>query len=723
MRPASSPFLPRWLLPGLIAFGAFLLWISATGRWSARDWTVPEDFGGDPLEIYTRAQIAAEDPVAALRGFPHVERRGAPFGADWSGYPVSDGPAFALTGLLARGLGPFAAVKLMSALFIAAAAVSFYLCARHLRWRPEWAAAGALLFAFTNYQLRWAVTLSLVQTWTLPPLVLLCGYATRRALPPVASRRWLLMAGLLGAWMGCGNPYFVLFGGLVAAGAVGMNRLRAARWARLRPLGLYLAALTAFCTLVHLPLLLRAAGSAAASAQFHRGFAAADLYAFKPLDLLVPPAEHRLAALGAVGRRYVTESALQGEFFYNYLGLAGLAGLVWLLAVAVRRTVQTGPRPPVPEAALGVLACTLFAMVGGANSLAAFAGFDWFRASNRSGVFLSLWALFFLCGQLQRFTVGRSRRFTITLAAVIGVAGLWEQVPLLDASAVRRAFAPQVEADRRTVASLEQTLGRSARVFQLPVVPFPEAGRLFDLGDYEHFRPFLAPSSLRFSHGALRGTAAGRWAARLAVLPTGEMLAALNQAGFAALWIDRRGFPDRAAALLERLRAANLTELPTPRAPDIVVLRLTPGPATTLPDLDDPRLDEPWDSGPPAAADQPALQALADWYPLERTEGRAWRWAGRRALLGLHCPAAAPALALQFRVGSLAKGRLVLSERGHVMWENNLPGGPPVETVVKLALGAGGHRLEFTFEGEPVQPSPTDTRRLGFCIENLRVAP
>ena len=721
MRPANSPSLPRWLIPVLLAIGVLFLWIDVTGRWSGRDWTVPEDYSGDPLEIYTRAQLAAEDPVGALRGFPKVERLGAPFGADWSGYPVSDGPTFALTGLLARSLGPFAAVKLMSALLIAAAAVSFYLCGRRLRWRPEWAALGALLFAFSNYHLRWAVTLSLVQTWTLPPLVLLCACATRRALAP-AGRSRFLVGGLLGAWMGCSNPYFILFGGLVAVGAMVLNRLRAAPAARLYPLGVYMATLAVFCGFSHLALL-RGTGEAGAATQFHRGFAAADIYALKPLDFIIPPTEHRVAALGTIGRHYATESALKGEFSYDYLGLVGGAGLIWLLVTGLRSAVRPRPCSRVPEAVLGVLACGLFAMVGGANSLAAFAGCDWFRASGRIGVFPALWALLFLCGRLQRLTAPRSRRFTLTFAAVLGVAGLWEQVPLIDASHVRRAFAPVVEADQLTVATLEQALGRTARVFQLPVEPFPEAGRLYNLGDYDHFRPFLAGGSLAFSHGALRGTAAERWATHLAARPAGEMIAALNQAGFAALWIDRRGYPDRAAALLEQLRAARLGEIAVARAPDIVVFRLAPGATTALPDLNDPRLAESWDNTLTVAAGQPALQALADWYPLERADGRAWRWASRRAVLGIHCPAAAPALQLQFRVGSLAKGRLVLREAGIVVWEKNLPGGAPVETVARLALGAGAHRLEFAFEGTPVQPSPADTRQLGFCIENLRATP
>jgi phosphoglycerol transferase len=176
--------------------------------------------------------------------------------------------------------------------------------------------------------------------------------------------------------------------------------------------------------------------------------------------------------------------------------------------------------------------------------------------------------------------------------------------------------------------------------FQLPAAPFPEAGRIVGMPDYEHALPFLTTSSLRFSYGNLRTSSAHRWERHIARLPAPEMIAALQQAGFAALWIDRRGFADEAVPLIAALRAAGLRELPVPAALPLNVFRLAPAESPTMPDLADPRLHDAWDDTAPPAHGR--LYVLRGWYPPERDGARRWRWASRAAEAGLW-PAVAPA--------------------------------------------------------------------------------
>ena len=59
--------------------------------------------------------------------------------------------------------------------------------------------------------------------------------------------------------------------------------------------------------------------------------------------------------------------------------------------------------------------------------------------------------------------------------------------------------------------SISWRLPPGAMVFQLPVMAFPEVAPAHNLGDYEHFRPYLATRALRFSYGMLKGRSRHRW--------------------------------------------------------------------------------------------------------------------------------------------------------------------------------------------------------------------
>src|SRR5262249_34041228 len=88
-----------------------------------------------------------------------------------------------------------------------------------------------------------------------------------------------------------------------------------------------------------------------------------------------------------------------------------------------------------------------------------------------------------------------------------------------------------------------------AMVFQLPYMPFPECGPGHNLKDYELLRPYLHSTRLRWSHGAIKGRETDEWQKMVAALPAPDMLERLIASGFSGLYIDRRGYADRGAAL------------------------------------------------------------------------------------------------------------------------------------------------------------------------------
>ncbi|MBI2515743.1 MAG: hypothetical protein HYV95_02395 [Opitutae bacterium] len=714
--PVARQF-PVWLQAVAVALAAGLAVALVFGRTGWHDWTLPHWLEGDPLEVYARVQIAAEQPRHALTSFAAPARLGAPFGADWAGYPVPDRLVFTLTGALARLTGLVAAVQLVGAGFFMLNAVSFFLCARWLGRRWEWAAAFALGFAFCNYNLRWGITLSLNQTFTLPPLVLLCAHAARHA-APIRRGRWLGLGGALGLWLGMGNPYLAYFACVVGGGALVLALQRRAPRSRLAPQLLFLGVLT---------LTFVASNATYAWQHWHGPDATAltrDLsdftrYALRPLDWIVPPADHRLAPLAQLGRAYQGARAGGGEFFYDYLGLLGVTGFVWLAVTALRRLPRG--RGAGFDAGLGLAWLIVFGVAGGVNSWLGAAGVDMFRASTRIGVFASVWAGFFLCGRLARATRRLPRVVSVALALGCAAFTCWEQTPPLARRAPRENNFARWSAHRQLAAELERALPPAAAVFQLPVTPFPEAGRTVAMPDYEHFLPFLTSSTLRFSYGHLSTAPAQRWSRHIAALPAAELVAALERTGVSALWIDRRGYADEAARLVAGLRTLGLTEIPVPTLLPISVFRLHAAISPVHPDLTDPRLQDAWDDRP-ATPGQPQVFALRGWYGPERDGARRWRWAGPQASLGLWWDGPSTRLRFNFAVAGRSRTRLHLRVNGVEIWSVPLSEGAATAHQLDLDLRPGLTTLEWTLEGKTFRPGGGDRRELGFMIENPAVS-
>jgi phosphoglycerol transferase len=353
-------------------------------------------------------------------------------------------------------------------------------------------------------------------------------------------------------------------------------------------------------------------------------------------------------------------------------------------------------------------------MAEGINSWLGRAGLDVFRASTRIGVYAALWSAFFLSGKLHRVTLAWPRIGSIAAASLLMVFMVWEQTPSLSDRSARDRNGARIHAYNIVAETLERGLPPHAAVFQLPAVPYSEAGRTVNLPDYEHLQPFLASQTLRFSYGHLRTSSGHRWGKYVASLPVPEMIPALEEAGFSALWIDRRGFGDEAAGLVAQIRAQGRSEIAVPPGLPITLFRLKAPPATRLPDLSDPRLHEPW--GPPEASAR--WLAVSGWYGLELAPGRSWRWASHEAVLGYWHEGPAEKKRLVFGAGGRTKTGLSMQLNGLPLWQGDLADGPAGINSVEIELQPGLNTFTWRLAGKTFRPGKGDPRELGFMIEN-----
>ncbi len=685
--------------------------------WTREAWTSPASHHVDALETLARFQIAAEEGPF-FHASPEVSRLGAPWGADWSGYPLPDGLWYALVGLAANAVGlvPASNLALLGAHLLAV--LAFYLCARALGHRPAFAAAAAFAFGF-SYSIfhRGLSHHSFALAFSVPPALLVAWWIGAGGRVWARRSTWGAALGVA-AVVGTASPYFTFLFLQLCVLALGYQALARRRPAALRAGFLTIAVCLGAFVLAYLPYL-RATSDGSTGGELARDYAGSEVYGLKPVELLVPPPTHRWAAAADLGRLYAASTSLRGEWFTSYLGLIGVASLLTAVVVNARAWLRRrgGLRPSHLPLGLWIV---LFAGVGGLNGLLALAGIDHFRAGNRYSIHLLALVLFFASAWASRRTRTWSARATWLAATPFAMFALWDQAPPPPAASHRDTLRARVEADRAAGAELEAALPSGAQLFQLPATPFPEAGARGAMGDYEHLRLLLGTRDLRFSYGVLGGTSAHGLQERTAALPPADLAATLESWGFAGLLIDRRAYPDRGDALLGALAATGRNVADLKARPDLAFVRLSPA---TTPQPPDPALlrhRPAW--SPETGTGEVTLHPLEGWYGLEREGDRAWRWAGKRAVLGLWNDTVSPRrVRLTGRVQGASPGRLRLRFDGGELASWELGREAVSLGATSLSLPAGASRLEWRFDGRLIRPDG-DPRALGFSVEGLGVA-
>jgi hypothetical protein len=120
-------------------------------------------------------------------------------------------------------------------------------------------------------------------------------------------------------------------------------------------------------------------------------------------------------------------------------------------------------------------------------------------------------------------------------------------------------------------------------IFQAPVMDFPESP-VQGVGAYDHLRLYLSTDTLRFSFGSDKGRAREAWQREIPRLAPAAAMARLESYGFAALYVNRHGFPDQGAGLAQTLAAAGYAERLDDDTGDLYCVVLRPAQFPLLPE-------------------------------------------------------------------------------------------------------------------------------------------
>lgn len=682
-----------------------LVWCVVHDRLSARAWGIPLGARSDGLLALAIVKAASEGSF--LPFLPKIiPNLGAPYSGNWNDWPMTEDLLFIPPGLLTKWIGLFAAANFMVLAAQVLAALSFYFVCRVLRCRWQWAMVGSLAFAFSHYAFQRGLPhLVLTYYWHIPLCLLVCWWCgSRRGLELRGKRFWFAIA--VGLVTGIQNPYytnvFLQFLGFAALAQLFRRR----PWKTIAaPIVVGTAAVAAFL-LVNLDTLFYQTAHGKNTEAAYRSYQNLEIYALKPVDLLIPPPDHRSSVARLIAWNYFYDEAkktsIKGEPFSQYLGLVGIASLLGLGLVSLKRA-SANPRRPIPLTALQVIWLLLFSVVGGTNGLIGQLGITLFRCTNRYSIYLLALLLLFAAKGLSRLSLSWSRWVVGGAAVALSVLVVWDQVPPRESEASLAEVEKTVSSDRTFALTMEKKLPPHAMVFQLPVMKFPESWPIQQMGDYEHFRPYLHTSSLRYSYGSDKGRAEENWQLDVERRPAPEMVAALEKIGFSAVYINRKGYADNGDALIAALQGAGRSvDLESP-AGDLAYVRLTPAAHPILPE------------SPP--------YFVTGWYAEEGSPpGDTWHYSNGNAELILSNPSSAPqAVTISFQLASPSPRTVEVWEGNKVLYKSPYLNMQHVDCSISLVLKPGTTTLSFKTEPPVTFPGNPDTRLLGFLLYNVNV--
>ena len=546
-----------------------LAWCTANAKWTALQWSQPTAYTEpDKADVVhalamMKAGAGGEFVPLAWKGSRDL---GAPYDANWNDWPLVEELQIVFFSLLAKVFGLFAGLNLATVLGNLLAAITFYGVARFSDCSTVWAFVAALAFGLAPFifaQSPFHLTTEYI--WHVPLFLPVWRWASSEpGTTPRSPRFWFAVG--VGFLTGLQSPYYTnILCQLTLLGAIILfchNRSWPAFKSSLAVIG---AAACAFALMNFDTWTYRAVHGANTGALV-REYKWLEIYGLKIVDMVIPPVTHHSHMLADFAAAHRAAAPLQDEG--SYLGFVGLAALALLVGTAIADVVRRRA-DSIPMEAWQVLWIVLFFSTGGFNAILGSLGFTLFRTGCRYSVVILAIALMYAAQRLtalQRETASHKPSGSLPLAAYAAAGALccvilWDQVPRTPTATATAAIARQVEADREFVAAMEAALPDRAMVFQLPIMEFPEAP-VPGVPPYDHFRPYLYSKNLRYSFGSMKGRPREDWQKELGKMAFKDAVAEIKNKGFAAIYINRNGFPDRGKALEDSLLEMGYTKPP-----------------------------------------------------------------------------------------------------------------------------------------------------------------
>jgi phosphoglycerol transferase len=548
---------PIWTVGALLSFVAASVLVTGWPVGLVPNLSCPLHYSSDTLSAAWVTQNILEG-----HWIFHTDRSGYPFGTDLLDYPMSDWGSFAILRVLGWLTGSYwGAMNLYFLLGFPVAFVASYFVMRAMRVSRALAAAGSLLFALLPYHFQRLHHLFLTWYFVVPIFFLfawrLYTLKGRDVERPVNVRTAITQAATIVVSASFGI-YYALFGAIVLSlgGWGGWLRSRSLRVIAATVAAVSLVAIGAIMSVT--PNLIHAYTYGPNPEVAQRGLAESEIYGLKIVQMMLPRADHRIASVGDVTRRYASSAPSVNENSTATLGVVGATGLVLLGGGIWLRVSGRQVDERLAFLALIAFGIVIIATVGGLSALFATLLSPQIRGWNRASVYIAFAALaatmMALDGLLARHVPPRWHAAALaTTASIVAVVGLLDQtVPACQACnrAIRAAF----ERDRAFMSAIESSVPEGAAIYQLPYMPFPEVPPLNHLSSYDLATGVIHSKRLRWSYATMKGRDGDLFYRALAKQPMARQVDVLHRLQFSGIYVDRRGYADGGRAVEQELR-------------------------------------------------------------------------------------------------------------------------------------------------------------------------
>jgi phosphoglycerol transferase len=625
---------------------------------------------------------------------------GAPFGATMYDYPIPEPThhlLIRLIGLFTRD--PFVAFDVFYLLsFATAAFTACWAFGRNGVGRLP-AIAGAITFALVPYHFLRVGHIFLASYAAIP---VLCHYALQLATyraPHVAGMPRLRWPSLLALALAAGTGvYYAFFGVLFIALGGALGFARSHYYQPLRTAAVYAAVIVAVVALSLLPNVLYHLSEGGNAMIAHRRPAEAEFYGLRITQLLFPTPGHRIPALDTFMVSYRVTSPNVNENSTAALGVIGSIG--FLIAVIAFFSGKARRYPALWSTGALCVAGVLYATLGGFGAIVARLAIPELRGLNRISVFIAFFALYaFFIAARQLIGDRRTPLANVALVLIVVSIACFDQIP---AHGIPKPSAPRFAANKVFFDRVQATFPAGTAFFELPYIYFPESPT--PPSSYPLLEPYLLTQGFRWSFGEMHRRPADMWNEQVSELTGSDLADALVQAGFGAIFVDRR-YNDGAVAE-KKVRA----QFGPPTLEDVAggyaVYRVTPATANPMPFIvaDLGRGWRDWEKG--------------------KSVGDDVAWSNGDADLVVANPAgvAIPFVA-RFKLTTLVPRKVTLAYGEQVLSSVQLKPGQSTDMTASFDAQAGISRLSMSTD-VPAQPvADNESRNRAFRIEDLTYGP
>lgn len=489
-------------------------------------------------------------------------RTGYPFGSNFLDFPGADSGNYLILKLIGSITGEY--YSAFNLYFLLGFSVTFAVSFCVLRTIPlsiPFAFTAATLFTFLPFHIQRIH--HLYYTWYF--VVPIFYYVALRLFYPSsinqiaeASLPWKIFFAICLIILGCFGVYYAIFG-LIILAVISISAVITQRGISSLKFSFLAACFVALGVFLNLaPNIIYKHSNGPNPEVAQRSIAESEIYAFKFAQLVLPRQGHRNSRWAQIYHNYTSSTPLTNENGTATLGTVGALGLFAVFGVIFTSLVGRKPSSALRVVSLIVLVLFMFGTIGGFGVIFSQLISTSIRGWNRISVFISFGVLlvFFLLlqTQLQKYFTGR-RLFSVStvIAVIFLLGGLYDQTTPSCPSCneqVKNSF----NMDRNFIRSIENSLPKGSAIYQLPYLHFPEPSPPFyRMQPYDLMIGFLHSSSLHWSYGGMKGRTGDVFYRSLAKEPVIKQLDVIKRLGFAGVYVDKRGFEDNGAAIIDAL--------------------------------------------------------------------------------------------------------------------------------------------------------------------------